>query len=166
MIALGVVGFREYLGLVSSVNSTGTVLYSKAGYVVVAALGCAALVDGTIASLLSIAVLAVVSPLVLLFPRPTQPGGITGWSLACTGSLYLGLPVYAAVATRATTGTIDAPWLSESAQILAVASDPAPRGLAWTLTVILAIWVGDSVALLAGRAFGKKKLAPTISPNK
>jgi phosphatidate cytidylyltransferase len=166
MIALGVVGYREYLGLVSRVNSTGAALYSQAGYVVVAALGCAALVDGTTVSLLSITVLAVITPLVLLFQRPMQPGGITGWSLACTGSLYLGLPIYAAIATRATTGTIDAPWLSEAASLLAFASDPAPRGLAWTLTVILAIWVGDSVALLAGKTFGKKKLAPTISPNK
>jgi phosphatidate cytidylyltransferase len=166
MITLGVVGYREYLDLVSRVNSTGTALYAQAGYAVVVALGCAALLDGTTLSLLSITVLAVVSPLVLLFPRPMQPGGFTGWSLACTGSLYLGLPIYAAIATRATAGAIDAAWLSEAARHLAFASDPAPRGLAWMLTVILAIWVGDSVALLAGRAFGKKKLAPTISPNK
>ena len=39
-------------------------------------------------------------------------------------------------------------------------------GLAWVLTVVLAIWVGDSVALFAGRAFGSRKLAPMISPNK
>jgi phosphatidate cytidylyltransferase len=56
--------------------------------------------------------------------------------------------------------------LSELIWRLSVAWDPAPRGLAWILTVILAIWVGDSVALLAGKAFGKKSLAPTISPNK
>ena len=166
MITVGVAGYREYLSLVSRVNSTGTPLYAQTGYAVVVALGCAALLDGTTLSLLSITVLAVVSPLVLLFPRPMQPGGFTGWSLACTGSLYLGLPIYAAIATRASGGTIDAPWLSEAARRLAFASDPAPRGLAWMLTVILAIWVGDSVALLAGRAFGKKKLAQTISPNK
>jgi phosphatidate cytidylyltransferase len=38
--------------------------------------------------------------------------------------------------------------------------------LAWALTVVLAVWVGDSVALFAGRALGKQKLAPKISPNK
>ena len=95
-----------------------------------------------------------------------QPGGFSRWCFTTTGSLYLGLPIYAAVATRSRPGTIDAVWLSEAAQRLAVAWDPAPRGLAWVLTVVLAIWVGDSVALFAGMAFGKRKLAPMISPNK
>jgi phosphatidate cytidylyltransferase len=166
MIALGVIGFGEYLELVSRLNSTGTALLARAGYLVVVALGCSALLDGTRLSLLSIAVLAVVSPLVLLFPGPMQPGGLTGWSLVSTGSLYLGLPIYAAVATREMPGTIDAAWLSEAAWRLAFAADPAPRGLAWVLVVILTIWVGDSVALLAGRKFGKQKLAPNISPQK
>jgi phosphatidate cytidylyltransferase len=166
MIALGVVGYREYLALASKVNPNGTGSYAQVGYVVVVALGCAALYGGTTVSLLSITIFAVVSPLVLLFPRPTQPGGFSGWSLACTGSLYLGIPVYAAVATRVSSGTIDAPLLSELIRRLSVAWDPAPRGLAWVVTVILAIWVGDSVALLAGKAFGKTSLAPTISPNK
>ena len=43
---------------------------------------------------------------------------------------------------------------------------PSAARLAWVLTVVLAIWVGDSVALFAGRRFGRLKLAPTISPNK
>ena len=166
MVTLGVVGYREYLVLASRVNSTGTALYARAGYAVVVALGCSALLDGTTLSLLSITVLAVVSPLVLLFRRPMQPGGFTEWSLACTGSLYLGLPIYAAIATRATPGAIDATWLSEAAWRVSSASEPAPRGLAWILVVILTIWVGDSVALLAGRKFGRLKLAPMISPHK
>jgi phosphatidate cytidylyltransferase len=166
MIALGVVGYREYLDLVSRVNPTGTVLVARACNAVVVAFGCSALLDGTTLSLLSITVLAVVLPLVLLFPRPMQPGGLTGWALASTGSLYLGLPIYAAVATRETPGAIDAAWLSDAASRLSFAADPAPRGLAWILVVILTIWVGDSVALLAGRKFGKQKLAPNISPQK
>ena len=32
--------------------------------------------------------------------------------------------------------------------------------------MVLVIWIGDSVALLAGRALGRQKLAPQISPNK
>jgi phosphatidate cytidylyltransferase len=166
MIVLGLAGYREYSDLVARVDPNGTGSYARVGYAVVVALGCAAFLDGTSVWLLSITVLAVVAPLVLLFQRPVQPGGLSGWSLACTGSLYIGLPIYAAVATRATTGAIDAPWLSDAARRFSFAWDPAPRGLAWVLTVVLAIWVGDSVALLAGRAFGKHKLAPMISPNK
>lgn len=166
MIVLGVIGYREYLQLAANVNPVGTGSYALVGYAVVVALGYAAYADGTAVSLLAIILVAVVSPLALLFPTPLQPGGFLGWSLACTGSLYLGVPIYAAIATRANSGAIAAPWLSEAVQRLSVAWDPAPRGLAWVLTVILATWVGDSVALLAGGALGTRKLAPMISPNK
>jgi phosphatidate cytidylyltransferase len=166
MIGLGIVGYREYLGLAARVNPSGIGSYAHVGYVIVVALGYSALVGRSATWLLLITVLAVLLPLVLLFPRPIMPGGFSGWSLACTGSLYLGLPIYAAVATRSSSGAIDATWLSEMAIRLAIEWEPAPRGLAWVLTVILSIWIGDSVALFTGRTLGKRKLAATISPNK
>jgi phosphatidate cytidylyltransferase len=166
MAVLGVVGYREYLALVARVNATGAGPHSRIGYAVVAALGFAALLDEPSTSLFSIAFLAVAAPLVMHFWRSGQPDGFTGWTLVSTGSLYLGLPIYAAVATRSSSGAIDAPWLADAARRFALDWDPAPRGLAWVLTVVLAIWVGDSVALLAGQVLGKKKLAPIISPNK
>jgi phosphatidate cytidylyltransferase len=166
MAVLGVAGYREYLALVRRINPSGTGPHAQIGYAIVAALGFAALLDGQSTSLLSIAFLAVAAPLVMLFWRPSEPGGFTGWTLAATGSLYLGLPVYAAVATRTSSGAMGAPWLADAARRLAFYWDPAPRGLAWVLTVVLAIWVGDSVALLVGQVLGKKKLAPMISPNK
>jgi phosphatidate cytidylyltransferase len=166
MVVLGVAGYREYLELVARVNSPATGTHLQAGYAVVAALGCAALIDETTASLFLIVFLAVAAPLVMLFPRSTNPGGFSAWALASTGSLYLGLPIYAAVATRSSPGAIDAPWLTETAGRLAFRWDPAPRGLAWALTLVLAIWVGDAVALLAGRAVGRQKLSLKISPNK
>jgi phosphatidate cytidylyltransferase len=166
MIVVGAAGYREFLELVARANSTGTGSQSQIGYVVVAVLGCAALIDETATSLLFIAFLAVAAPLMALFSRPTQPGGFSGWALVSTGSLYLGLPVYAAVATRSISGAVDAPWLAETARRFVFDWDPAPRGLAWALTVVLAIWIGDSAALLAGRAHGRRKLAPLISPNK
>jgi phosphatidate cytidylyltransferase len=166
MMVLGIVGYREYLELVARIHPSGIGWYARVGYAIVVGLGCAGLLDETTTSLLSITFLAVVSPLVLHFLRPMQPGGFSEWCFASTGSLYLGLPVYAAIATRSSSGTIDALWLSEVDRRLSFAWDPAPRGLAWVLTMILAIWAGDSVALLVGRAFGNRKLAPMISPNK
>ncbi len=166
MVLLGIAGYREYLRLVAPVNPTGTGSYADVGYGLVAAWGCAALVDDTTFSLLLVAILSVVLPLIMLLTRPMQPGGFSAWSFTSIGSLYLGLPIYAAVETRSRSGTIDAVWLSEAAQRLSIGWDPAPRGLAWVLTVILAIWIGDSVALFAGRASGRRKLAPMISPNK
>jgi phosphatidate cytidylyltransferase len=52
------------------------------------------------------------------------------------------------------------------AQNIAFGWDAMSRGLAWTLTVIVATWVGDSAAYLTGRALGRHKLAPALSPNK
>ena len=167
MMLLAVAGYREYLELVARVSPGGIGSHALTGYAVVVALGCAALLDESSTSLLLLVTFfAVIAPLVLLFRRPMHPGGFSAWTLACTGSLYLGLPVYAAIATRSSSGAIDAPWLSEAARRLSFEWDPAPRGLAWVLTVVLATWVGDSVALFAGRALGKQRLAPAISPNK
>jgi phosphatidate cytidylyltransferase len=41
-----------------------------------------------------------------------------------------------------------------------------PHGPWWTLYVIVMIWVADIGAYFAGRNFGQRKLAPTISPGK
>jgi len=166
MMILGVAGYREFLELAGKVSLRGIGSYAQVGYLVVIALGCVALFHESAVWLLAATFLAVVAPLVLLFSNPTFPDGFSGWSLASAGSLYVGLPIYAAIAIRASSGVIDAPWLSEASQRLAFGWHPAPRGLAWALTVILVIWAADSVAFLAGRAFGRQKLAPAISPNK
>jgi len=42
----------------------------------------------------------------------------------------------------------------------------ADDGLFWTLSIILVIWTADTGAYLVGRTIGRRKLAPTISPNK
>ena len=53
------------------------------------------------------------------------------------------------------------------------ASDPAPslvplvpKGHFWLLTALATVWAADSGAYFAGKAFGKRKLSPRISPNK
>ena len=41
-----------------------------------------------------------------------------------------------------------------------------PRGELWVLLGVLAVSVGDTFAYATGRALGKRKLAPVLSPNK
>lgn len=40
------------------------------------------------------------------------------------------------------------------------------KGVFWTLSILLTIWTTDSGAYFIGRKYGKRKLAPKISPNK
>jgi phosphatidate cytidylyltransferase len=41
-----------------------------------------------------------------------------------------------------------------------------PEGEWWFLITFLSIWIADSAAYLAGKAFGRRQLTPRLSPNK
>ena len=49
---------------------------------------------------------------------------------------------------------------------LAVLHGSDPNGHRWLFVALMIVWAADSGAYFAGRKFGKRKLAPTISPNK
>ncbi len=163
LLSLGLIGYREFLVLVNRINIDRPPL---AGYLVVACLSLVALTTPSVVALAAIIAAAIVIPFALVVFRSDSAGGILVWSVAVTGSLYIGLPLFAAAALRTAPGTLDARWLIDLAEWFAVSCSPQPRGLAWLLIVILAIWLGDTVAFLVGRTWGRHKLIPKVSPNK
>ena len=165
-ICLGAVAYREYLELAARINGSDPGSFALVGYVTIIGLGLVSLLSPTIEALFAMAALAVMAPLALLLLNPIPEGKFVGWSLVSTGSLYLGLPVYAAIAIRSNPGSDGPAWFTDMASRLSAGWDAAPRGLAWALIVILATWVGDTSAYVAGSTWGKRKFAPDISPNK
>ena len=77
-----------------------------------------------------------------LFHQQESP--VADWALTVTGGLYLGLCGACLIGLR----------------------QDLRDGLWWTLTTILSIMFADSGAYFIGRAWGKHKLAPTVSPGK
>ncbi len=117
-------------------------------------------------ALLGFAALAVFLPLFETTLRKNLDGAVADWALGAAGTLYLGLPLYAAVALRQRPGTVDADWIDDLADTLAFGWDAFPRGLAWLIAIILITWMADSFAYLVGRQVGRRKFSPVVSPNK
>jgi phosphatidate cytidylyltransferase len=73
-----------------------------------------------------------------------RPGSSTvDWALTVSGGLYVG-------------------WLLS----FFIALRTMPDGLAWTAAALLITWASDSGAYFLGRALGRHKLCPLLSPNK
>jgi phosphatidate cytidylyltransferase len=166
LVVLGIVGYREFLGLSARAVAPTSQTLVMVGSSAVAAFGLAGLLHVQEDGLFLVSALSVAVPLIVLFPRSMETGDFSRWSSACTGIFYLGLPVFAAVSLRGWPGSVDAGWFNDLANRLSLGSVLAPRGLAWALTVILCTWIGDSAAYLVGRSLGRRKLAPDLSPNK
>lgn len=166
MIAIGWAGYREFGHLMIAMGSPPRSGQTTPGYIAIAAIGVAALFEAGTEALFAITAIAVLGSLLLSLPHATSPSALTSWSLVAAGSAYLALPVYAAVSLRTLAGPTSARWVSETADLLSLGWMAAPRGLSWTVLVVFAIWIGDSAAYLAGRAAGRRKLAPRVSPGK
>lgn len=86
---------------------------------------------------------AVVLSLLLLLARGNTEGAALGWAWTLAGILYVG-------------------WTLGHAARLEV----RPDGPRWLLFVLFATFAVDTVAFAVGRAIGRRRLAPSISPGK
>jgi phosphatidate cytidylyltransferase len=92
--------------------------------------------------------------------------GIAWWLLAC---LWLRHFAFGAAPTRenramkllAGAFVIFPAWVA-----LTTIQDRQPHGHWWTLLALVIVWASDIGAYFSGRTFGKRKLAPQISPGK
>jgi phosphatidate cytidylyltransferase len=90
--------------------------------------------------------LLLLSILWILYKHETTPdlsNPIEQWALTVAGSLYLGIGGAHLLQLRA-----------------------LPDGLWWTLTTLFTVWIADTAAFYIGRAWGKHKVAPSLSPGK
>lgn len=96
--------------------------------------------------------------------------GLTGndrrdWPTGIGAMLYLVLPAFAAVAIRQTHGVVNSSWVDNMSSIIPGAG-PHPAGLALFFTAQFVTWTSDTFQYLVGKAIGRRKLIPRISPNK
>ena len=164
LVMLGIAGFREYVELAARLGAGDVVSLAGVGSSAIAAFAIAAFLGGTTPHLFAATAFALAVPFAIVLA--TNRGSCLAWSLVGVGCLYLGMPIFAAIVLRMSPGDIGAAWLHELAKRLSIGWTVYPRGLAWAAIVVVATWIADTVAYLAGRAIGKRKLAPRISPNK
>ncbi|MFV9507011.1 MAG: phosphatidate cytidylyltransferase [Oscillochloridaceae bacterium umkhey_bin13] len=91
-----------------------------------------------------------------LLPRD-RSASLQNWALTFTGAVYIGWLLSSFVQLRL---------LITPLQGGLLASLQIPPGAAWLFLVLAITWIQDSAAFFAGRAFGKHKMAPILSPKK
>lgn len=134
----------------------------RTGYVLIGACGAIPLLwRGDQRLPLVIALIAMVP----LFVAIVDGSGIEHWMRTVASVVYLGLPAFAAVDMRETTGT-SAGWLTSLAMWLPFNRDDTGWGLGWLLVAVFVTWMTDTGAYLVGRSIGRRKLLPRVSPNK
>jgi phosphatidate cytidylyltransferase len=80
-----------------------------------------------------------------LMRREVTEGALADWAFTFAPALYIGIGMYFTIPLRST---------------------PDGNGLFWVLAVMVSTWACDITAFFVGRRWGRRRLAPRISPGK
>jgi phosphatidate cytidylyltransferase len=110
--------------------------------------------------------LAVVGPLLSVMLRRNLRGTMLDWAVSVAATIYIGWLAAHAVLLRNLHAPVSlASFLgTDLGSLLGTLS--LTGGARWVLTAILVTWANDTVAMLAGMAWGRRQLAPALSPKK
>src|SRR6266545_3112586 len=108
---------------------------------------------------LPVVTLAIIAGLVAELPRSREAGVLPAWGLTLAGALYLSLLAGHIILLRA----LDTPL---EGGIFAPLHLTIAPGAAWIYFVLAITWVQDTAAYFVGRALGRHKMAPVLSPKK
>jgi phosphatidate cytidylyltransferase len=101
--------------------------------------------------------LAVAGTLSYEILRRERSTSLLSWALTLTGAAYIGWLLSAFILLR----QLDTPLRPGPLAGLGI-----PPGTAWVILVLAITWIQDSAAYFVGRAFGRTKMAPFLSPKK
>jgi phosphatidate cytidylyltransferase len=135
------------------------------GLAIVIGAGLLAIWHDTDRTLLGIFAGAVFLPLAAaVFLSSTH--GQDHWVTTTATSLYLALPVWAAISLRQSEAFPGRNWVQDMAGWFPGVSSLTGGGLAWFLLALLVTWLSDTFAYLVGKSIGRTKLIPRVGPNK
>ncbi len=102
---------------------------------------------------------------VVIFCQPLD-GTLPSWIATVFATLYIAVPLGHIVAVRHIAGDTSGAgaWLTNLEDAFGFRS--TALGLAWFLLALITTWFTDTFAYLCGRAFGRRRMAPLVSPKK
>lgn len=101
--------------------------------------------------------LAIVASLIVELSRHSHEGALPSWALTLAGALYIAWLFSHLIMLRA----LDTPL--EPVPLARLGLQP---GAAWVYLVLAITWLQDSAAYFVGRAWGRRRMAPALSPKK
>lgn len=109
--------------------------------------------------------LVVIGPLLTVMLRRTLVGTMLDWAVSVAATLYVGWLAAHAILLR---HLGQAPDLTRFFQtdLADLARGELGLGTRWTLLAILVTWAVDTAAFLIGRALGRRRMTPLLSPRK